>query len=149
VGFLNLGAGAVEVVHGQQVQGHLGGQHDFFIVVAFVAPNLVVGQEAAELGEVLGAVELDRLFPFEDLQVGAAPGGLAAGEVAFGAQQFTFFEEIEQVFVFAGVVLLQQGQGGIDVAGGQLLVSGLQLGVVAAEHRTTGQQGYRRERERG
>ena len=58
VGFLDFGARAVEVIQGQQVQGHLGGQHDFFVVVAFVATHFVVDQEAAELGKVLALSNL-------------------------------------------------------------------------------------------
>ena len=139
VGLLDFGAGAVEVVLGQQVQGHLRGQHDFFVVVAFVAANLVVDQVAAELAQVLVGVELDRLFPLQHDAVGRAPGVLAALEVALGAQQLALLEVVEQVFLLALVVTFQQGQGGIDVAGGQLLVGFLQFAVVAAEYRAAGE----------
>ncbi|MNE92321.1 hypothetical protein D3C80_1900320 [compost metagenome] len=77
MGLLDLGAGTVEIVHGQQVEGHLRGQHDFFVVIAFVAANLVVDQEAAELAQVLLGVEFDRLLPAQHHAIGGAPGLLA------------------------------------------------------------------------
>ena len=140
VGFLDFGARAVEVIDGQQVQRHLGGEHDFFIVIPFVAPHLVVDQEATELREIALGVELDRLLPLVHHQVCPVPSRLAAGQIALGPQQLAFFEVVEKVFVFAAVVLLQQGQRAIDIAAGQLLVGGLQFSVVAAEHRTARQQ---------
>ncbi|MDT4872207.1 hypothetical protein FQZ97_1073830 [compost metagenome] len=149
MGFLDRSARAVEVIHGQQVQGHLRGQHDFFVVVAFVATDLVVHQEAAELGEVLAGIQLDRVFPLADHRIGAGPGVLAAGQVALGAQQFTFLEVIQQVLVFAGVVLFQQGQRGVDIAGSQLLVGLCEFRVVVAECRTAGEQSDSAERDQG
>ena len=148
VGFLDLHPRAVEVVHGQQVQGHLRGQHDLFVVIAFVAPNFIVDQKTAELGEILACVELDRIFPLAHLLVSAGPSRLAAGQIALGTQQLTFFEEIQQVFVLAGVVLLQQGQRRVDVAGSQLLIGLSQFAVVVAKRRAARQQGDRAEGDR-
>ncbi|MNS26129.1 hypothetical protein D3C72_580440 [compost metagenome] len=140
VSLLDRGTRAVEVINRQQVQGHLGGQHDFFVVVAFVATHLVVDQETAELGQIFVGVELDRIFPLAHHLISAGPGVLAAGQVALGAQQFTFLEVIEQVFVRAGVVLFQQSQRGVNIAGGQLLIGLGEFGVVVAKRRTAGQQ---------
>jgi len=147
VGLFDRRAGAIEIVDRQQVQGHLRGQHDFFVVIAFVATHLVVDDEAAELCQVLGRVELDRVFPLTDHLIGTAPGVLAARQVALGAQQFTFLEVIEQVFVGAGVVLFQQGQRGVDVAGCQLLIGLGQFGIVVAKRCAAGQQRDSAERE--
>ncbi len=136
----DIDAGTLEVIQRQAVEGHLGGQHDLFVVVTIVATHLVIDRQAAQGGEDFQVVDVRRVFAHHHRAVRRPPGCLAGGQVALGPQQLALLQVVQQVLVVPGVVAFEQGQGLVGIAGAQLLVGQLHFVVVVAVDRATAQQ---------
>ncbi|MNQ75814.1 hypothetical protein D3C85_906200 [compost metagenome] len=118
------------------------GQHDFFVVVAIVATQLVVDDTAPVIthrGQEFGAGGLDRVLTLDHHLFGAAPGHLTLRQSPCRTQHSALLEVIKQVFFFSRIVHFKQRERALRITGFKLIGSLLQLKIVVAVGSTTAQ----------